>query len=107
MRKPAGWAPEVRHELQHWLSVVSLVSQGLGVALVPAALQQSKLAGACFVPIDDLHATYDTHCLWRSDRDQQALTAQPAIAIADLFETGDFQALPLFDGLHERAGFHQ
>ena len=71
----AGWSPEVRHELQHWLSVVSLVSQGLGVALVPAALQQSALAGACFVPIDDLHATYDTHCLWRSDRDQPALKA--------------------------------
>jgi DNA-binding transcriptional LysR family regulator len=65
----------VRHELQHWLSVVSLVSQGLGVALVPAALQQSALAGSCFVPIADLHVTYDTHCLWRSDRDQQALTA--------------------------------
>ena len=71
----AGWAPEVRHELQHWLSVVSLVSQGQGVALVPAALQQSALAGACFVPIDDLHASYDTHCLWRREGSQQALQA--------------------------------
>jgi arginine/lysine/ornithine decarboxylase len=29
----------VRHELRHWLSVVSLVSQGMGVALVPEALR--------------------------------------------------------------------
>jgi len=31
----SGWMPPVVHELRHWLSVVSLVSQGLGVALVP------------------------------------------------------------------------
>ena len=61
------------HELRHWLSVVSLVSQGLGVALVPQALQQSALAGAVFVPLQTVDARYDTRCLWRSDRDQAAL----------------------------------
>jgi DNA-binding transcriptional LysR family regulator len=50
-----------------------LVSQGLGVALVPQALQQSALAGAVFVPLRDVDARYDTRCLWRSDRDQTAL----------------------------------
>ncbi|WP_372660732.1 LysR family transcriptional regulator, partial [Hydrogenophaga sp.] len=42
----AGFPPEIRYELRHWLSVVSLVSQGLGVALVPQALAQSAMAGA-------------------------------------------------------------
>jgi DNA-binding transcriptional LysR family regulator len=46
--------PQVVHELRHWLSVVSLVSQGLGVALVPQALQQSALAGAAFEADDAL-----------------------------------------------------
>jgi DNA-binding transcriptional LysR family regulator len=69
----AGWMPQVVHELRHWLSVVSLVSQGLGVALVPQALQQSALAGAVFVPLREVEASYDTRCLWRSDRDQTAL----------------------------------
>jgi DNA-binding transcriptional LysR family regulator len=69
----AGWMPQVVHELRHWLSVVPLVSQGLGVALVPQALQQSALAGAVFVPLRDVDARYDTRCLWRSDRDQTAL----------------------------------
>ena len=40
----AGFTPQPLHEMQHWLSVVSLVSQGLAVALVPAALQQAQLA---------------------------------------------------------------
>jgi len=69
----SGWMPPVVHELRHWLSVVSLVSQGLGVALVPQALAQSALAGAVFVPLHDVDVRYDTRCLWRSDRDQTSL----------------------------------
>lgn len=71
----AGFSPEVRYELRHWLSVVSLVAQGLGVALVPAALQQANLPGAVFVPLDADTAPYETHCLWKTDRDQAALGA--------------------------------
>jgi DNA-binding transcriptional LysR family regulator len=71
----AGFAPEIRYELRHWLSVVSLVAQGLGVALVPAALQQAGLPGAVFVPLDADTPTYETHCLWKTDRDQAALGA--------------------------------
>lgn len=72
----AGFTPQPLHELQHWLSVVSLVSQGLAVALVPAALQQAQLAGAAFVPVRDPHGTlprYETRCLWSPARDQPAL----------------------------------
>ena len=71
----AGFSPEIRYELRHWLSVVSLVSQGLGVALVPAALQQAGLPGAVFVPLDGETPPYETHCLWKTDRDQAALAA--------------------------------
>ncbi len=66
----AGWQPQVRHELRHWLSVVSVVSQGLGVALVPEALGQSGLAGAVFVPLANATPPYETRCLWRAGRDQ-------------------------------------
>jgi DNA-binding transcriptional LysR family regulator len=69
----AGWLPPAVHELRHWLSVVSLVSQGLGVALVPQALQKSALAGVAFVPLAQADVRYDTRCLWRSGRDQMAL----------------------------------
>jgi DNA-binding transcriptional LysR family regulator len=71
----AGFSPEVRYELRHWLSVVSLVSQGLGVALVPSALQQANLPGVSFVPLDTDTSPYETHCLWKTDRDQAALGA--------------------------------
>ena len=69
----AGFYPEIRYELRHWLSVVSLVSQGMGVALVPAALRQSAMAGAAFVALDTATTPYDTHCLWKTSRDNAAL----------------------------------
>jgi len=69
----AGWLPPVVHELRHWLSVVALVAQGQGVALVPQALAQSALAGAVFVPLQGSTVRYDTRCLWRSGRDQASL----------------------------------
>lgn len=66
----AGFYPEIRFELQHWLSVVALVSRGMGVALVPQALQQSAMPGAVFVPLADAQDPhpYQTHCLWKTSR---------------------------------------
>lgn len=71
----AGFYPEIRYELQHWLSVVSLVSQGMGVALVPLALAKSALPGTAFIPLDAAMTPYETHCLWKIGRDNAALAA--------------------------------
>jgi len=65
----AGFRPEVRHEVRHWLSVVSLVSQGMGVALVPSALQHAALRGAVFRPLEEEVAGSDAYCVWRSGPD--------------------------------------
>ncbi|MEZ5704692.1 MAG: LysR family transcriptional regulator [Burkholderiaceae bacterium] len=64
----AGFEPAWAFELRHWLSVVSVIAQGLGVGLVPAALQQAGLPGVVFVPLKQTLAPYDTHCLWRTER---------------------------------------
>ncbi|WP_213952736.1 MULTISPECIES: LysR family transcriptional regulator [unclassified Variovorax] len=65
----AGFRPEVRHEVRHWLSVVSLVSQGMGVALVPTAIQHAALRGAVFRPLEDDVPGSDAYCVWRSGPD--------------------------------------
>lgn len=84
----AGWVPPVVHELRHWLSVVALVAQGQGVALVPEALAQSALAGAVFVPLKDAALRYDTRCLWRSSRDQTALQDFVTAVRQDMADAG-------------------
>ena len=57
------------------LSVVSLVSQGLGVALVPEALQASRLPDTVFIPLASESTPYDTYCLWKTARDHAAMEA--------------------------------
>ncbi|MGE8659501.1 MAG: LysR family transcriptional regulator [Achromobacter sp.] len=48
----AGFMPVIRHEVRHWLSVASLVSQGLGVSIVPLCLSRSGLAGTRFIAFE-------------------------------------------------------
>lgn len=62
----AGYQPEVRHEVRHWLAVVSLVSQDMGVALVPEALKRSALKGAVFRPLQEVVAQSEAYGVWRS-----------------------------------------
>lgn len=69
----AGFVPDIRHEARHWLSVVSLVAQGLGVALVPAALRAAGIPGAAFVPVHDAMAQSRTYGIWRRDDAHPAL----------------------------------
>jgi DNA-binding transcriptional LysR family regulator len=45
------------------------------VALVPTALERSGMAGVLFRPLAEPTPLYDTHCLWKTDRDQGALGA--------------------------------
>ncbi|BFO55077.1 MULTISPECIES: LysR family transcriptional regulator [Comamonadaceae] len=60
----AGFQPEIGHEVRHWLAVVSLVSQGLGVALVPQAMEHSRLPGAVFRPVGPAVAQSEAYAVW-------------------------------------------
>ncbi len=59
-----GFTPKIRHEVRHWLSVVSFVAQGIGVSLVPASLAKSNVSNAFFVPLSDVRLFSETWCVW-------------------------------------------
>lgn len=59
-----GFAPRIRHEVRHWLSVVSFVAQGIGVSLVPASLAKSSVSNVFFVPLSDARLDSETWCVW-------------------------------------------
>ena len=61
-----GFYPNVRHEVRHWLSVVSLVAQGIGVSVVPAPLQRSGMAGAAFRPLLEDTPPSEVHAAWKA-----------------------------------------
>jgi DNA-binding transcriptional LysR family regulator len=67
-----GFYPNVRHEVRHWLSVVSLVAQGMGVSVVPAPLERSGMAGAVFRPLVEPTLPSEVHCAWKAGTDHPA-----------------------------------
>lgn len=59
-----GLQPMVRHEVRHWLSVISLVSKNMGIALVPSALARAGIEGVKFLSIGPSKYRSDVYYLW-------------------------------------------
>lgn len=67
MCQKAGFDPELRHEVRHWLSVLSLVGTGQGVSLVPACLQRAGMQGLVFKPLARKAPLSVLQAMWRPD----------------------------------------
>ncbi len=69
----AGFSPYIRHEVRNWLTIVELVGQGLGVALVPASMQKADTHKVVYRPISPNHIQSETHCIWHPLNDAPLL----------------------------------
>lgn len=79
----AGIHPHTRHAARQWLTVVSLVALGMGVALVPASLAQAGVQGVRFVPIAGLRHPTVGVLAWHEEADAPALQAFLEVARGD------------------------
>jgi DNA-binding transcriptional LysR family regulator len=52
----AGFQPTIAQHAQQINGLLALVAAGLGLALVPASMRTVRLAGVCYVPIEDSDA---------------------------------------------------
>ncbi|MCE4555208.1 LysR family transcriptional regulator [Roseateles cellulosilyticus] len=77
-----GFRPRLQHEGRHWLSVVSMVAQGLGVSIVPAAFQRAGIQGAAFRPLAETIEGSTVFAAWRADGD--AVLRQKFLAARDV-----------------------
>lgn len=77
-----GFYPRLQHEGRHWLSVVSLVAQGMGISIVPAAFQRAGVQGAVFRPLAEAIEASAVFAAWRKDAEavlrESFLAARPA-----------------------------
>ena len=64
-----GFAPEIRHEVRHWLSVLSLVSLNQGAAIVPSALHRVGMPHLVFIPLTGEQTHSELLALWRNKPD--------------------------------------
>jgi DNA-binding transcriptional LysR family regulator len=60
----AGFEPLVRHEVRHWLSVLAVVAQGMGVSVVPAPMERSGIRGVVFRPLETDTVPSNVYCAW-------------------------------------------
>jgi DNA-binding transcriptional LysR family regulator len=61
----AGFAPRVAQEAIEMQTVVSLVSSGLGIALVPASVANLGRQGVVYRPLSDTHDPLEIWLVWR------------------------------------------
>ncbi|WP_186332422.1 LysR substrate-binding domain-containing protein [Bordetella genomosp. 13] len=56
----AGFSPRIQHYAHHFLSIISLISMGQGVGILPQSLQRTTVPGVVFKPLSDVseHAEY-------------------------------------------------
>lgn len=72
----AGFHPEIHHEARHWLTVLALVSKGMGITLVPRSLTTFQLKTLAFVEIGDSPVRSFVRGAWlASEADDPALKA--------------------------------
>jgi DNA-binding transcriptional LysR family regulator len=63
----AGLTPRIGQEAIQMQTIVSLVSAGMGVALVPRSLCNLRRTGVVYRPLRDAEPLVETGLLWRSD----------------------------------------
>jgi len=78
----AGIHPTTVHAARQWLTIVAMVAHGLGVALVPRSLAQSKVEGVRFVRLKDVKATSPALLAWNPEYEVPALASFLKVARA-------------------------
>ncbi len=72
----AGFTPKaVQKEVGLMQTIVGLVAGGIGVALVPASLQNLNRKGVAYKEVQDLKHTVEMGVVWRRDDDNPVLTS--------------------------------
>lgn len=67
--------PHLNYHIQHWFTVVALVSQGMGVSIVPRSLSRSHAADVAFIELDEPAAEHQVALAWRKDANSDACRA--------------------------------
>lgn len=59
--------PHAPYRVQHWLTVVALVAQGMGISLVPRSLARASMAEVIYIEVEEPSAEHEVQMIWRTD----------------------------------------
>jgi DNA-binding transcriptional LysR family regulator len=88
----AGVAPRVGQEAIQMQTIVSLVSAGMGVALVPQSLRNLRRTGVVYRPLSESVPAIETGLVWRTDEVSPVLAGFIDI-VRSHAATGDAQSV--------------
>jgi DNA-binding transcriptional LysR family regulator len=75
LRRILSFEPKVAHKASNMMMVLSLVSAGMGVSIVPASVKQSlKQPGLTFKVLDDMNLKIDISLVYRNDIPEPAVS---------------------------------
>ncbi|MGG1662050.1 LysR family transcriptional regulator [Brevibacillus sp. NRS-1366] len=63
----AGFSPKIILEAKQYHTFISLVSSGIGIALLPSSIQFIDNEEIVFLPIKDIRPTWNTSVAWNKD----------------------------------------
>ncbi|MFV9475038.1 LysR family transcriptional regulator [Advenella sp. RU8] len=66
----AGFFPKANDEARHWLSITSMVSQNLGVSIVPSCMQHCGLPNLKFLPFKHTQRSV-TDVIWSDKKEKE------------------------------------
>lgn len=58
--------PRIVHEVSHWLTIVALISRGMGAAVVPESLARAGFADVAFLHLNGVDLRHQSCCVWRA-----------------------------------------
>ncbi len=69
----AGYKPRISLEAPEILTIVAFVSEGMGVAFVPASFQNQTNEGVVYKELDEIDAALEMSFVWRKEEKSPAL----------------------------------
>lgn len=70
--REAGGEPATVHEVSHWFTVLAMVATGMGVALMPQSMANSRMADVAYLPLDREYGRHEAQCIWLGNSENRA-----------------------------------
>lgn len=77
--------PDLNYHIQHWFTVIAMISQGLGISIVPQSIARSDIGSSdvVFIELADKNAFHELSLIWRkSDTEAESGTAAAFVTFA-------------------------
>lgn len=69
----AGFEPNIRHQVRHYLTMLLLPASACGISIVPASADRLSVPGLVLMPIKDAELRAELTMLWHPDNDAPML----------------------------------